>query len=169
MDNAETSPASDQFDEFVRTEGRRLQLSLVAAHGLAIGSDAAQAAFVYCWEHWARVAAMDNPCGYLFRVGQNAARREYRPTAVASIAEPVDQADFEPGLVGALRELTENQRLAVLLIHGHGYPLNEVAALLDVSVSTVRNHLRRGMEKLRQDLGVGNEEVEHQGTKNEAV
>ncbi|MGH1490226.1 MAG: RNA polymerase sigma factor [Acidimicrobiales bacterium] len=146
-----------QFDDFVRLEGRRLQHSLVAAHGLAIGSDAAQAALVYCWEHWSRVSTMDNPCGYLYRVGQNAARREYRPVAASAIAEPVGQADFEPGLVSALRDLTEHQRVAVLLIHGHGYRLAEVASMLDVSVSTIRNHLRRGTEKLRQNLGVENE------------
>ena len=159
MGNAEASAATDQFDEFVRTEGRRLQLSLVAAHGLAIGSDAAQAALVYCWEHWSRVAEMDNPCGYLFRVGQNAARREYRPVAAAPAAEPILPADFEPGLVEALQELTESQRLAVLLVHGHGYPQTEVASLLDVSDSTVRNHLRRGMAKLRENLGAEHEAV----------
>lgn len=159
MDRSAPPAATEQFDEFVRVEGRRLQLSLVAAHGLAIGSDAAQAALVYCWENWSRVEVMDNPCGYLFRVGQNAARREYRPKADPLVAEPATPADFEPGLVGALQDLTENQRLAVLLIHGHGYPLTEVATMLDVSVSTVRNHLRRGMAKLRQSLGVENEAV----------
>lgn len=159
MGNAEALAATEQFDEFVRTEGRRLQLSLVAAHGLAIGSDAAQAALVYCWEHWARVVTMDNPCGYLFRVGQNAARREYRPAAAVPVAEPVVPADFEPGLVAALQDLTESQRLAVVLVHGHGYPQSEVASLLDISESTVRNHLRRGMAKLRQNLGAEHEAV----------
>lgn len=151
--------ATDQFDEFVQTAGRRLQHSLVAAHGLAIGSDAAQAALAYCWEHWSRVSAMDNPHGYLFRVGQNAARREYRPVAVPGTVEPVVQPEFEPQLMNALRTLTEHQRVAVLLIHGHGYPLTEAAEVLDVSVSTVRNHLRRGTEKLRHNLGVENEAV----------
>ena len=126
----------------------------LAALLLLLSAAAAQAALVYCWEHWSRVSTMDNPCGYLFRVGQNAARREYRPVAASAVAEPVVQADFEPGLVSALRDLTEHQRVAVLLIHGHGYRLAEVASMLDVSVSTIRNHLRRGTEKLRQNLGV---------------
>ena len=159
MGNVEAQSAADRFDDFVRTAGRRLQLSLVAAHGPAIGSDAAQVALAYCWEHWPRVSVMANPTGYLFRVGQNAARREYRPAIAQNNVEPLVQPDYEPGLVDALQELTEQQRIAVLLIHGHGYPLAEAAEVIDVSVSTVRNHLRRGTEKLRHRLGVENEAV----------
>ena len=32
----------------------------------------------YGWEHWARVSQLDNPAGYLFRVGQRLALREKR-------------------------------------------------------------------------------------------
>lgn len=156
-----STPAADadQFDAFVRNEGRRLQHSLVAAHGLTVGSDATQAALVYGWEHWTRVAAMANPAGYLYRVGQNAARREYRPAAVPERPLPATPPAFEPQLVEAMRELTEHQRVAVLLVHGHGYRLNEVAGMIDVSVSTLRNHLERGLKKLRRNLGVENEHV----------
>lgn len=159
MGDVEALSAADRFDEFVRTAGRRLQHSLAAAHGPAIGSDATQVALTYCWEHWSRVSVMDNPSGYLFRVGQNAARREYRRVDHLDVVEPFVQPEFEPGLVAALGELTENQRVAVVLIHGHGYPLAEAAEVIDVSVSTVRNHLRRGTEKLRHNLGVENEAV----------
>ena len=159
MEDVEAGSPADRFDEFVKTAGRRLQYSLVAAHGLAIGSDAAQVALAYCWEHWPRVSVMDNPSGYLFRVGQNAAKREYRRPEPAAAVEPIVQPEFEPGLVAALADLTEHQRIAVVLIHGHGYALAEAAEVIDVSVSTVRNHLRRGTEKLRHNLGVENEAV----------
>lgn len=154
------TPETRQFDEFVETEGKRLQRTLVAAHGMTVGVEATQAALVYCWEHWSRVAEMENPTGYLVRVGQNAAKREYRLRPVPKTIDLVAPKDFEPGLDDALLQLTEQQRIAVTLVHGHGYPLAEVAAALDVSISTVRNHLRRGTEKLRQQLGVNNEPVQ---------
>jgi RNA polymerase sigma factor (sigma-70 family) len=43
--------------------------------------------------------------------------------------------------------------MAVVLVEGLGWTQEEVADLMGVSPSTVRNHLRRGMEKLRRCLG----------------
>ena len=60
----------------------------------------------------------------------------------------------EPGLVPALRALTPHQRAAVVLVHGHGWQLNEVAALFGVRVSTVQTHVERAMTKLRAALEV---------------
>lgn len=61
---------------------------------------------------------------------------------------------FEPALPDALNELSEQQRQAVLLVHATGLTLSEAAEVLDVSVSTLRNHLARGLDRLRRSLGV---------------
>ena len=50
--------------------------------------------------------------------------------------------------------LPERQRVAVLLVHGWDWTHQDVADLMGVSVSTVRNHLARGLESLRTRLGV---------------
>ena len=60
----------------------------------------------------------------------------------------------EPGLEPALAQLSAQQRAVVILVHGFGYPLREVASTLEVSMSTVRNHLARAMARLRKDLDV---------------
>ncbi len=151
--------AEEQFDAFVRRNGERLTRALVAAYGPADGSDAAQAALCYGWENWDRVQEMDNAVGYLYRVGQTEARRNRSNTIAfdtTTLPGYSHLPEFEPGLIAGLRSLTESQRMAVMLIHGHGYRLVEVASLLEVSVSTLRNHLRRGLEKLRFELGVEN-------------
>lgn len=147
-----------RFDAFVRERGRHLTRALVAAYGPTDGAEAAQSALCYAWEHWDRVEPMSNPSGYLYRVGQTAARnlrRQRRPVGHEFLHEQAASGEvgFEPGLVDALVSLTEPQRIAVVLVHGHGYRLAEVADVLDVSVSTVRNHLRRGLGKLRASLG----------------
>ncbi|HMJ76826.1 MAG TPA: sigma factor-like helix-turn-helix DNA-binding protein, partial [Iamia sp.] len=66
--------------------------------------------------------------------------------------------DVEPGLAGALAALPERQRVAVYLQVGCRWSTPEVADLLGVSVSTVRNHTERGLTRLRRELGVTEED-----------
>ena len=64
---------------------------------------------------------------------------------------------FEPSLAPALEKLTERQRVAVILVHGFGWTMREVAECTDVRVTSVQNHLERGMQKLRAALKVGSD------------
>jgi RNA polymerase sigma factor (sigma-70 family) len=61
---------------------------------------------------------------------------------------------IEPGLLDALRALTEHQRVAVLLVHGYGWTHREAADLLGIRPSSLRNHLRRALTHLRAALEV---------------
>lgn len=142
------------FDSFARAVGPRLRAGLVAAYGPETGQDAAASALAYGWEHWARVSEMDNAAGYLFRVGQTQARRSFRKQGFLPVPAPEELPSFEPGLLPALEALTESQRTAVVLVHGFGWSQVEVAELLDVSTSTLRTHLSRGLQKLQDDLEV---------------
>lgn len=142
------------FEEFVESDGVRLRAGLVAAYGPQVGADAAAEALAYGFEHWERVGQMENSAGYLYRAGQTAARREFRPQGYlpqkAAEGDPV----FEPGLAPALESLTEPQRVGVVLVHGLGWTLRETAELLEVEVSTLRTHVKRAMKKLRNVLEV---------------
>ncbi len=132
----------------------RLRAGLVAAYGPETGADAAAEALAYGFEHWARLAGMDNPVGYLYRVGQTEARRQLRPNGFLPSRPAVRLPDFEPGLAPALESLSEQQRAGVLLVHALGWPQVDAAELLGVDVSTLRTHIARGMEKLRAALEV---------------
>jgi DNA-directed RNA polymerase specialized sigma24 family protein len=95
---------------------------------------------------------MHNPAGYLYRVGEHTGFRRPRRTVFPEVphhSEPV----VEPRLPQALARLSSRQRTAVLLVHCYAWTPVEVAEFLDVSVSTVRNHLDRGMRRLRAILG----------------
>jgi len=134
-----------------------LRRALVAAYGPDLGSDAAADALAWAWEHFERVEAMDNPGGYLWRVGQTSVRRaasRRRPWPGPDAAGAGGDHAYEPGLARALAGLSERQRAAVLLVHGYGYPLAEAAALLGCRVRTLRNHIDRGLAKIRTTLGV---------------
>jgi DNA-directed RNA polymerase specialized sigma24 family protein len=62
--------------------------------------------------------------------------------------------DVTPELLPALARLSEQQRTVVVLIHGFAYTQREVAELLEIAVSTTREHLARGMAALRAHLEV---------------
>ena len=143
------------FDDFARTLGLRVRAALVAAYGPEVGLDASAEAIAYGWQHWERVGAMANPAGYLYRVGQTAARREMRPQRAHVRNESASVApEFDPGLMPALRSLTEHQRVAVVMVHGFGWSQMEVAEILNVSHSTVRTHIARAMVHLKEALEV---------------
>jgi RNA polymerase sigma factor (sigma-70 family) len=62
--------------------------------------------------------------------------------------------DVEPRLPEALAALSERQRTVVVLIHCFQWTQSEVAELLGLSKTTVQNHLERGMDGLRREIGV---------------
>lgn len=51
-----------------------------------------------------------------------------------------------------LGELTEDQRIAVILRYYGGYRASEIAKIVDRPAATVRSHLRRGLSTLRKEL-----------------
>jgi RNA polymerase sigma factor (sigma-70 family) len=145
-----------EFETFVLATEPPLRRALVAAYGYEDGREAAAEALAYAWEHWAKVRDMPNAPGYLYRVARTSAsrsRRWRRPRLLLALP-PRDEIHFEPGLPAALASLTERQRVAVVLVHGFGYTLREVAELTGIKITTVQNHLERGLGRLRARLGV---------------
>jgi RNA polymerase sigma-70 factor (ECF subfamily) len=145
-------PNRDEFETFVERAESRLRVALVAVFGQETGRDAAAVSLAYGWEHWDEVSKLENPVGYLYRVGRSSQRRRKEPIWAAV---PIDTTpDVEPGLPIAIGKLSEKQRLAVVLIHAYGWNRTEVASLAQISVSSVDTHLSRGLSKLRDSLGV---------------
>jgi DNA-directed RNA polymerase specialized sigma subunit len=66
----------------------------------------------------------------------------------------LDRPPLGAGPARALAALSERQRLAVVLVHGFGYTLREVAELIGIRQTTVQNHVARGLTRLRLMLGV---------------
>jgi DNA-directed RNA polymerase specialized sigma24 family protein len=148
---------ADSFTQFMGDVEPRLRHALCAAFGRDQGREAAAEALAYGWEHWSRVREMDNPAGYLWGVGRNHARR-MRPGRIVFPDPPVDTTPWiEPSLAPALARLSERQRIAVMLIHGLGWSYGEVAELLGVSKGTVQTQAKRGVTKLRRQIGVNDD------------
>ena len=148
MDNSR----EQEFEEFVRAQEPKLRRALVAAYGFEQGREATAESLAWAWEHWSQTKALDNPVGYLFRVGQSKSRSKRTGYVFERDHQP--EAWFEPALVPALNALTERQRLAVVLIHGFDWTMQEVAELMGIRVTSVQNHLERGLRNLRSAMEV---------------
>ncbi len=150
----ERQSSSPEFTRFVKEVEPRLSYAFYAAYGPEVGSEITAESLVHAWENWSRLSEMDNPAGYLYRVGQSKARWYHRERAYFPQPSPSVIPDVEPKLPEALRHLTRNQRLAVVLVYGMEWTEDEVAILIGRSRSTVRTHLERGMARLRDELEV---------------
>lgn len=142
-----------EFEEFVRRVEPRLRQAMVGRVGPSAAPDAVAEALTYAWQHWGRVSAMDNPEGYLYRTAISRARqRRLRPDY--PIPDPVRLPDIDPRLPTALASLSERQRVTVFLVVACDWSHRDVAEWLDISESSVRNHLRRGLDRLRKVMEV---------------
>ena len=54
----------------------------------------------------------------------------------------------------ALSRLPKQQRIVVVLVYGYGWRQAEVARLLEINSSTVRDYLNRAIDRLRRELEV---------------
>jgi RNA polymerase sigma-70 factor (ECF subfamily) len=159
----QSEPVTVGFESFADDAGMRLRRALVARYGPDVGVEAAADAIAYAWQHWDRVSDMDNAVGYLYRVAQTTARRHRRwgrgVTLPPERLQP-DVADDSPTtssdirLPRALARLRPDERVAVVLVHGYAWSYQEVADLLGVPTSTVRNHVHRGLTRLRTSLEI---------------
>ena len=144
--------AEEEFEVFVATVEPQLQRALAGNLPRGQVGDAVAEALAYAWEHRARVTAMANPAGYLYRVAQSRSRR--RKQGLLPWASDDRLPDVEPGLPAALAALSPSQAEAVWLVHGAGMSQVEAAEAMGSSPSTIANHVQRGMARLRESLGV---------------
>lgn len=141
----------ERFIAFVTDVEPRLRRALTALRGPLDGRDATAEALAWAWEHWTEVEAMDNPAGYLYRVGISRTRPRPRANLPGPLEQPV--SGFEPCLGPALARLSDRQRSAVVLVHGCGWSYQEVADALGLTKSSVGTHVARALARLRLELG----------------
>lgn len=147
-------PDVEVFSAFVDRVEPGLQQALISTYGPVDGREATVEALSWAWEHWERLGEIDNKSGYLYRVGQSSTRRFAATAIPAGPFRPLAAVlpEVEPGLLRALDALSAQQRSVVVLVHAHGWSQADVARMLDINPSTVREHLARAMRRLRNDL-----------------
>ncbi len=163
VDGANAAPAS--FAQFVLASRDQLLRALRSHLSPDIAADVLADAYAYAWAHWSRIAELENPTAYVYRVAERCGYRmesTKRLGSSVSIGFSVDEADAEwlrnqtvsdsygeGSVADLLQRLPHRQRGCVLLIHGYGWTYKQTAETLDLPLTTVTNEATRGMQKLR--------------------
>ena len=152
-----------QFEDFFYAEHARLFGALCFVTGdRHEAEEIMQDAFLRMWERWDE-GQFDDPSAYLFRTAMNVFRNRYRRSALGmrrtlSIT-PSDDAfasvDDRDLVVRSLRELTPDQRAALLLTRYVGLSSEEAGKMLSMRASTVRTLATRGRAAIREKEGDG--------------
>jgi RNA polymerase sigma-70 factor (ECF subfamily) len=98
----------------------------------------------------------------VFKTAMRLCRRELgkraRPRPEAPVPEDwVDRTTVRQDVAAAMADLSLRQRQSVVLRDWAGFETKDVARMLGMRESTVRVHLARGRERLRQTLHVEEE------------
>jgi RNA polymerase sigma-70 factor (ECF subfamily) len=128
--------------------------------------DLAQETFVAAWTHARTYRAQASVRSWLLSIAWRKAkgaqrglfRRRVRETAWAeafSDETSSPAADVRIAVRQALDSVSVDQRAAIMLCLGYGFTHSEAADTLDIPLGTVKSHVARGRDRLREALGEG--------------
>jgi RNA polymerase sigma-70 factor (ECF subfamily) len=150
--SAEEARAHD-FAEIFRSDGPGLWRTIYAFTGgrRDVADDVTAEAFARGIAH---TGTIRDPLPWLYRTAFRLAQDEIRRERSRPAAErPVLQDPPEVvGVMRALRELSPNQRAAIVLRYEADLPVAEVARRMGIAQPTVRVHVHRGRARLRELL-----------------
>jgi RNA polymerase sigma factor (sigma-70 family) len=153
-------PERDDFESFYRANADRVHRALaVTLRRDDLAAEAVSEAMARAYARWATVSRLDNPAGWVFRVGLNWAtswwrkvRRERPPADEA--AHPRLRPPDSAAMVAhdALARLPVPQRAVITCRVLLDLSTAETAAALRISEGTVKSRLSRGLAALRHEL-----------------
>jgi RNA polymerase sigma factor (sigma-70 family) len=149
------------FAAWYRSEHPRLLAAMtVVTRDLHTAQDVTAEAFARALAAWTRVAAMDSPTGWTYRVALNVARRRARRAALEQrllrrMAPPETGLPLERSieLWDAVRALPPRARTAIALRYAAGLSEAEVATAMNVAVGTASATLSAARRTLALALG----------------
>jgi len=127
-----------------------------------VADDLAQQAFLLAWRDIRRLKDPRRFGGWFKRVAINVWRQHMRSNEPAQHALVHDEtsaaapAAGRPGIAmdldRALAALSDTERLCLVLAYHEGMSHREIATTVELPLGTVKSHVRRGGERLRQLL-----------------
>jgi RNA polymerase sigma-70 factor (ECF subfamily) len=150
------------FEEFYGATFRRLFTALCLVTGdRHEAEEVAQDAFVRVFERWDRVAGLEDPTGYLFRVSMNVFRSRYRRSSLGlrravllapPAADDLAAVETHDEMIRLLRGLDPKQRAAVLLTAILDYSAEEAGRMLGMRASSVRSLTTRARARMKHEV-----------------
>src|SRR6185369_14961023 len=149
------------FTEIVRRRHARVRRFMYRlCRRPALGDDLAQQVFLKMWRSMPALRAAAAFDGWLKRIMVTTWLEEVRRDKL-ELAREVEDADFGSrrdttgeriDLDAALAQLPAEPRLCVVLAYDEGLTHPEIAALTGMPIGTVKSHISRGAERLRELL-----------------
>ena len=149
-------------ETFLAAVGAQLTGALVIRVGdPLLAEELASEAIARAWADWAHVSVMENPTGWVFRVGLNLAASHWRRRAARRriderhlVRDDAVQLCTAEALVmrDAIAQLSEQQQRVVILRFYVQMSVQETADTLEVSTGTVKTQTSRAMARLRTML-----------------
>jgi RNA polymerase sigma factor, sigma-70 family len=158
-DHSLPSATIESFEDFYRAQADRVYRALVLTVGDAeLARDATAEAMARAYARWSHVSRVDNPGGWVYRVGLNWATSRWRrrrrehplPADLDPAATPVDLEAVT--VLAALRRLDTRSRAVVVCRVLLDMSTAQTAAALDIAEGTVKSRLARALATLRASL-----------------
>ena len=152
--------AAEPFEVFYRAQVDRVYRALTVTLGdPQLAREATDEAMARTYANWSRVRGLDNPGGWVYRVGLNWAtswwRKRRRERALPAAGSDPHVAPPDPAgtaAAEALARLALPQRAVVVCRVLLDMSTAETAALLGVAEGTVKSRLARALAALRTAL-----------------
>ena len=147
----------DRFEQvFARLFDVAMRPALRILRTTPAAEDVAAETLARVYADWRRLAGVPWLEAWTTRVATNLAidqvRRAKRPLPAIDVAAS-GQLEVRMDLAAAVARLPRRQREAVSLRYFADLSEQDVAALMDVSVGSVKTHVHRGLASIRVDLG----------------
>ena len=154
MDEDVPVERAHDFDRLFREDGPGLWRTIYAFSGgrRDVTEEAVAEAFARALQH---APGIRDPIAWIYRTAFRIARDELRRDTRRGAAMETGAEDRAGTgeLLRALRQLSPNQRAAIVLRYEVDLPVDEIARRMGVAAPTVRVHLHRGRARLRELLG----------------
>jgi RNA polymerase sigma-70 factor (ECF subfamily) len=145
---------------FRATFARIHRTVFLVLHDYGRAEEVTQDAFLKLLENWRKVSSYEQPEAWVRRVAirlavRQASRESGRGARERSADLPPPEAGQEPdpAVAAAIAALAPRQRAAVVLHYYEDLSVLDVARVLNVSESTVKQHLHRARVRLAEVLG----------------
>jgi RNA polymerase sigma factor (sigma-70 family) len=151
----------DAFAELVnRRQAWIRNLMRRCCRDAALADDLSQQAFLRAWQSIRQLHDADRFAAWLKRLAINVWLQHKRRKDPLREAEPQDPGDAvveeHPGIAmdldHALATLAEDVRLCIVLSYSERMTHDEIAEFTGMPLGTVKSHIRRGTQRLQQEL-----------------